>query len=129
MDWKWLLLSREGRIPRKVYWLNFVLPVTIIGMIIGVVEQVVGLGDGDTTTLLSQPLSALFSLAVIWPSICVSAKRCHDRDKSAWWILINFVPLVGVIWWVIEFGCLRGTIGPNRFGPDPVAPTRLASPA
>jgi uncharacterized membrane protein YhaH (DUF805 family) len=28
---------------------------------------------------------------------------------------------VGVfIWFFIEFGCLRGTIGANRFGPDPV---------
>jgi uncharacterized membrane protein YhaH (DUF805 family) len=24
------------------------------------------------------------------------------------------------LWFFVEFGCLRGTVGPNRFGPDPV---------
>ena len=28
---------------------------------------------------------------------------------------------VGIsLWFFVEFGCLRGTIGANRFGPDPV---------
>lgn len=128
MDWKWLLLSREGRIPRKVYWLNFVVPTALIGLVISLAELALGLDDGHTA-LTSGPLSVLFLLAMIWPSICVSAKRCHDRDKSAWWILLYFVPVIGPIWWLIEFGCLRGTIGPNRFGPDPIAPASLVSPA
>ncbi len=122
MDWNWLLLSREGRIPRKVYWLFFVLPYIIGSVVLSLVDLALGF---DTI----QPLSTIFVLLLIWPSICVGAKRCHDRDKSAWWILITLVPVVGILWWLIEFGCLRGTVGPNRFGPDPVAPAALASPA
>lgn len=124
MDWAWLLLSREGRIPRKVYWLNFVLPYIAISLVASLVDLALGMGDGGVS-----PISAIFILIAIWPSICVGVKRCHDRDKSGWWLLINLVPVVGSLWWFIEFGCLRGTIGPNRFGPDPVAPARLASPA
>jgi len=52
-------------------------------------------------------------------------KRYHDRDKSGWWILILFIPLVGFIWFLIELGCLPGTPGPNRFGPDPLGTTAL----
>lgn len=128
MDWGWLLLSREGRIPRQVYWLNFIVPYIVIAVGLGLAEQAVGFG-GDYTTLTGRPISALFFLLMIWPGICVGAKRCHDRGKSAWWILINFVPLIGPFWWLIEFGCLRGTAGPNRFGPDPTAAASRASPA
>jgi uncharacterized membrane protein YhaH (DUF805 family) len=67
-------------------------------------------------------IGVLILLAVmIWPSICIYGKRFHDRDKSAWWILISFVPIVGVIWLSVECGLLQGTDGPNRFGPDPLA--------
>jgi uncharacterized membrane protein YhaH (DUF805 family) len=32
------------------------------------------------------------------------------------WVIVAGV----AIWFFIEFGCMRGTIGPNRFGADPV---------
>jgi uncharacterized membrane protein YhaH (DUF805 family) len=25
-----------------------------------------------------------------------------------------------LVWAFVELGCLRGTLGPNRFGPDPL---------
>jgi uncharacterized membrane protein YhaH (DUF805 family) len=48
-------------------------------------------------------------------------KRYHDRNKSGWWILIVFVPVIGGLWYFIECGFLRGTPGPNTYGPDPLA--------
>ncbi|MBF0560714.1 MAG: DUF805 domain-containing protein [Alphaproteobacteria bacterium] len=56
-----------------------------------------------------------------WMGLCVTIKRYHDRNKSGWWILIQLVPLVGPIWYLIDVGFLRGTSGDNRFGPDPLA--------
>ena len=38
--------------------------------------------------------------------------------------IVAVVSLVIGIWFLIEFGLMRGTIGPNRYGPDPVAPAR-----
>jgi len=36
-------------------------------------------------------------------------------------VIILGVGVLGIdIWFFVEFGCLRGTIGPNRFGPDPI---------
>jgi uncharacterized membrane protein YhaH (DUF805 family) len=36
--------------------------------------------------------------------------------------LCGFVAFALYIWGFVEMGCLRGTVGPNRFGPDPLAP-------
>jgi len=38
-------------------------------------------------------------------------------------VIVLGVAVLGIcLWFFIEFGCLRGTIGDNRFGPDPVTP-------
>jgi uncharacterized membrane protein YhaH (DUF805 family) len=64
---------------------------------------------------------AVVNLLLLWPAIAVAVKRWHDRDKPGWWVLIVLLPLIGGLWALIDNGCLRGTVGPNRFGPDPVA--------
>ena len=57
---------------------------------------------------------------MLLPGIAVSVRRLHDRDKSGWWLLIGFIPLIGgillLVWMVME-----GDRGDNRFGPDPKA--------
>jgi uncharacterized membrane protein YhaH (DUF805 family) len=89
-------------------------------------------------------------IPLIWIGLAIGAKRLHDRDKSAWWLLLfylapsvlsgaaNHAGDVGfsilylasfaiTVWAFVELGCLRGTVGPNRFGPDPLAPAALAA--
>jgi len=40
-------------------------------------------------------------------------------------VIVMGIAVIGIgIWFFVEFGCLRGTIGGNRFGPDPVPPAR-----
>jgi len=119
MDWKYLFLSIDGRINRQPFWVGVVVLVVISG-IASILDAILGLptmggayGRG--------PISGLVSLVMIYPSIALSAKRWHDRDKSAWWILINVIPVIGWLWSLIETGFLRGTPGSNRFGPDPLA--------
>ena len=51
--------------------------------------------------------------------ISVTVRRLHDINRSGWWQLIIFVPIVGWIvdlYWMIK----KGTLGPNRFGEDPL---------
>jgi uncharacterized membrane protein YhaH (DUF805 family) len=64
-------------------------------------------------------LSAIFGLAIIIPSIAVGVRRLHDLDKSGWWYLLIFVPVIGALI-LIYFFIQRGTVGQNRFGPDPL---------
>lgn len=113
MDWQNLLLTFEGRLNRQPYWIA-----TLVLIIFNIIGSAIGYGviGGAIGNLVA----IIFSLAVLYPSICIAIKRCHDRDKSGWWILIIVIPLIGAIWWLIEFGFMRGTAGPNRFGPDPL---------
>jgi uncharacterized membrane protein YhaH (DUF805 family) len=49
----------------------------------------------------------------------VGVKRCHDRNRSGWFLLIGWLPIMN-LWLFIELGFLAGTVGPNRFGlPEP----------
>jgi uncharacterized membrane protein YhaH (DUF805 family) len=41
-------------------------------------------------------------------------------SKSGWWIFIILIPIVGFILYIYWF-VQRGTVGTNRFGPDPLA--------
>jgi uncharacterized membrane protein YhaH (DUF805 family) len=105
-----ILFGVSGRIPRKTWWLWGVL--ALLGVAIGgtLLLGIAGVG-ADTASLV-------MNLVVLWPAIATSVKRWHDRDKSGWWTLINLVPVVGIVWVLVENGCLRGTVGPNRFGED-----------
>jgi len=57
----------------------------------------------------------------------VAVRRLHDLDRSGWWICLAFIPLIGAIILIVWF-CTRGTVGPNRFGPDPLSPSGQLSP-
>ena len=104
-----------GRACRSEYW--FWILFTIIAQIAtGIIDAVIGM---DVTT-------ALFGLATFLPSLAVGIRRLHDIDRTGWWIFIWFIPIVGWIILIIWY-CTKGTDGPNRFGPDPLA--TLAIPA
>lgn len=110
-----LLFSFEGRISRKPFWM-FML-VVIAGSFITTVI------DMATTKQETGAASLLFILIVLWPSLAIQVKRWHDRDKSGWWVLINFIPILGPIWALVETGFLTGTEGSNRFGDNPLKQT------
>jgi len=59
---------------------------------------------------------------VLVPSLAVGARRLHDTDRSGWWQLIIFIPIIGFIVLVIFFA-MEGHRGPNRFGEDPIDET------
>ena len=63
----------------------------------------------------------IIMMALLWSSLAVQTKRWHDRNKSGWWNLIGFVPIVGPIWAFIELGFLQGTYGANRYDLRPAA--------
>ena len=110
----WLLFSFKGRIPRRAYW------GATIGATVVFFVALVGLATivGEDSPVALAVLVVLY-IPAMWISLATQIKRWHDRDKSGWWFLINFIPYIGGLWVFIECGCLRGTKGPNSFGPDP----------
>jgi uncharacterized membrane protein YhaH (DUF805 family) len=108
----WLLFSFQGRISRKAYW--FAAFIFLAAQLTAALADRIVFGESDYV------LSGLTTLVLLFGNLAVGAKRFHDRGKSAWWLLIGLVPLIGWIWVLIENGFLRGEAGPNRFGPDPL---------
>jgi uncharacterized membrane protein YhaH (DUF805 family) len=113
MDFKQFYLSADGRVNRKQWWLYLILPAFIISIIASIIDA----STGHDPQQGIGPITAIFSLLILYPSIVVYIKRFHDRDKSGWWVLIALIPIIGAIWLLIECGFLKGTPGPNRFGP------------
>jgi uncharacterized membrane protein YhaH (DUF805 family) len=74
--------------------------------------------DKVMLALAFSAVHSLFTLVILLPSIAVGVRRLHDIDKSGWWLLIGFVPILGMIVLII-FAVRPGTEGPNRFGPAP----------
>ena len=46
---------------------------------------------------ISDVVALVFALATSLPSLAVTARRLHDTNRSGWWQLLYFVPLIGVI--------------------------------
>lgn len=63
--------------------------------------------------LFGEKVSALFSLATLLPSLAVGARRLHDIDKSGWWQLLWFIPVIG--WLVLLYWAVQPGRDPNRF--------------
>ena len=101
--------------------------------------------------------SIAVSLALMYPSLAVCVKRLHDRGRPGWLIaplyavgfLLDLLDLAGLggtaeensllflvalfvaiallVWFLIELGLLKGTRGPNRYGPDPLGAPRAGA--
>ena len=123
MDLKQFYLSAPGRVGRADWWLKYVLAAIVISVIASILDAMFGLMlEGRGTG----PIGLIVSILMIYPAVIVTIKRFHDRNKSGWWVLIGLVPILGALWLLIECGFLRGTIGQNRFGPDPVGTAAMA---
>jgi len=114
MNFKQFYLSADGRVNRKQWWLKLILPIFVISIVLSIVDFATGHYDPQEKIGL---FTGIFGLIALVPSIFVYIKRFHDRDKSGWWVLIALIPIIGAIWLLIECGFLKGTPGPNRFGP------------
>jgi uncharacterized membrane protein YhaH (DUF805 family) len=169
MDYRWYLFGFGGRINRANFWLAWpimlcmMMVLALLAITVGKlfgrpgsfcldIKDIFAVLDPKTYHSLSTAdLSGAVGKAIgtplfLWVYLAISVKRLHDRNKSAWWMLLFFVfpglfdqfadrlgdsyPVIFVgfasfvccVWGFIEFGFLKGTHGTNRFGADPLAP-------
>jgi uncharacterized membrane protein YhaH (DUF805 family) len=140
MDWAYLLNGFHGRIGRQTFWIA--MGVLAVAEIFGhlIAEQV----QGDR-------LGAIVDLAFTYPEFAVAIKRAHDRNMPIWLPAAFFgagavLDLFTVLGWagsdeapsmlslaiavpftvfglalLVELGFRKGTVGPNQYGPDPLA--------
>ena len=97
----------SGRAPRSEFWFWFLF-VFILSVVCGIVDAGIGM----------RILGAIIALGLILPGISMGIRRLHDIDRTGWWCLIAFT-VIGTIL-LIVWACMKGTTGPNRYGPDPI---------
>ena len=93
----------------------FVLFYLIFTIVLGVIDSILGIGEEGGGLL-----SGLFVLAMLIPSLAVTFRRLHDTDRSGWWLLIGFVPLIGSIV-ILVFMIQDSQPGENQYGTNPKA--------
>lgn len=127
MPVSYVWFSFDKRINRKAFWLKGVLLSFLAQIAFQLIAQVLDFGlvamlghESIGRIVVSVILGLPFIVFVIWVSFAVGVKRCHDRGRSGWFLLIGLIPVVGTIWLFVEILCLKGTDGENRFGPDPL---------
>ncbi len=113
MNWFVAVLKKyaefSGRARRKEYWM-FLLIYVLIAIVVGFLDNMLGSAG---------ILGGVLGLALLVPSLAVTARRLHDTDRSGWWMLIGFVPVIGGIV-LLVFMVLAGTPGRNQYGEDPL---------
>lgn len=103
----------SGRASRSEFWW-FMLFVVLVSIVLSVIDVVIFEPEESLS-----PLSDLFSLATFLPTLSVTSRRLHDIDRSAWWMLLFLLPVIGwavLIYWHV----LKGSEGDNQFGADPL---------
>ena len=142
-----LFFSLDGRISRSKYWLGIVVLAVVNAVATYAIVRLVGISQAAIA------FGAAVSFALIYPSYAVLAKRFQDRGKPGVLALIAIVPAYGVnllytfgvldpvepstiaraldaivvlifLWYLVELGLLKGTQGPNAYGPDPLGRDR-----
>jgi uncharacterized membrane protein YhaH (DUF805 family) len=103
-----------GRAQRKEFWL-YILFYVLFGTAVGLIEMMLGMrgpeGQGG-------PLSLLYALAFLVPTIAVAVRRLHDSGRTGWWLLLGFIPILGALV-LIFFYVLDSEPGDNPYGPNP----------
>jgi uncharacterized membrane protein YhaH (DUF805 family) len=140
MDWRYLLDAFHGRIGRQTFWLALGLVLAANVLVCYAAQQI----GGDK-------LNAVVDLLFTYPEFAIAVKRGNDRAMPLWPIaiffagsvLLDLIAVLGLagtaeqpstlsyaltvpftilgIGLLIELGFRKGTSGPNRYGPDPLA--------
>jgi len=116
--------SPSGRIGRAQWWLAQLAVIAIVIVVFVLLGKLHGATeptrDTDAALLaIGFLILLIISLMLMWIGFCITVKRYHDRGKSAWWYLIQFIPLIGGIWALVELGFCSGDDGDNEYGDGP----------
>lgn len=100
-------LRPEGRLNRKAYIIR---------------QCIVSVASMIPYMLLEMELEILagvFFLLLGIAGLMLNIKRCHDLDKTGWFVLLLAVPLLNAVV-LLYLLFARGTYGDNAYGPDPL---------
>ncbi|AGB74199.1 MULTISPECIES: DUF805 domain-containing protein [Rhizobium] len=128
----------SGRAARSEFWW-FQLFVTLLFLVYGLIGGFLAgflsnnQNGPSALTILVIGIGGIIGLALLLPMISLQVRRFHDRNISGWWYLglavLGLIPYVGFLTGIAFFviNVLPGTVGPNKFGADPLRPEARAA--
>jgi uncharacterized membrane protein YhaH (DUF805 family) len=119
-SWSFIFGAWRGRVSRRTFWLYGV--AALLGL------SVLGQALLEIAGVRGERSSWIVEVLLVYPALAVSAKRWQDRGRSPWWVLVVLIPVFGWLWALVDNGFVRGTGGPNRFGPEPIDVQRRRLP-
>lgn len=100
----------KSKISRKDYWLT-ILASFIVSFIIAIIlrvvfeyEVIIDYTNFIVTRVAADPgllINDIWTYLNIIPSLSIAIRRLHDINRSGFWVLISFVPVIGWIWLLI----------------------------
>lgn len=111
------LFDYSGRMNRKPYIMGVLTFFVIFGAIQAILAALSAVPViGSLAMILFMALPALSTVI----SVCWSVRRLHDLNRSGWYLLLGFIPVINFVL-VICLVFMKGTAGYNDYGPDPLS--------
>lgn len=101
----------NGRANKTEFW-QYVLVYILIGIALSLLVSI--FARVGVLRMLFMMVNTVVMLALIIPSLAVSVRRMHDIGKGGEWVLINLIPIVGFIWFIV-LAVQDSEPGANRF--------------
>jgi len=104
--------SFRGRIGRFELFM-YQLLLSLFGALCIAITMGVGfLIVGDVGAAIGYVIGAII---IVWPSLALAVKRCHDRNRSGAFVLVSLIPVIS-LWYLIEMLFIKGSEGENKYG-------------
>lgn len=101
----------NGRANKAEFW-QYVLVYILISIALSLLMSI--FAKVGVLRMLFWFVNLIVMLALIIPSLAVGVRRMHDIGKDGMWVLINLIPLVGTIWFIV-LAVQDSEPGANRF--------------
>ncbi|WP_424349212.1 DUF805 domain-containing protein [Latilactobacillus sp. 5-91] len=98
------ILDFTGTSNRPDFWWPIIINYILGGIIIGIIQAMTGHPISEIYNIgdLGISMGRNIVVFIVWiATLSVKIRRLHDTDRSGWWVLIEFVPLIGTIWFYI----------------------------
>lgn len=109
----------EGRLNRLRYLKYMVLLAIVAGVATFVTSSMAAFLTGDPMGMLVNVVTGIWAIVAGAGNVMLMIRRLHDLDKSGYFVILAFVPVVGIIFSICLF-CMKGTDGYNKYGEDPL---------
>ena len=92
----------SGRASRRELWM-FALFSFIFAIVSFILDWLLIFALRNATFYYGGAVYGLYLIAMLVPSLAVQARRLHDVDRSAWWLLLTLIPLgeLVLLYWFI----------------------------